>query len=176
MSLVDRSRKAIVLAAGTRNLLSDEDTFFGMLAQERFRENTPDFIQLVHNHKRFLSKFHICVFNVKKWFWLLKPFLHTIWIWICKKLTSSTPVSVWRLHHQDQGKDCQRAKGKYVVEPPDSNLGVCDTESGIRGIFLTPGIWKARKKAKATRLNQRVSQDPEYKRFQPQNHFLTPTF
>ena len=142
MSLVDRSRKAIVLAAGTRNLLSDEDTFFGMLAQERFCENTPDFIQLVHNHKRFLSKFHICVFNVKKWFWLLKPFLHTIWI--CKKLTSSTPVSVWRLHHQDQGKDCQRAKGKNVVEPPDSNLGVCDTESaaGIRGYFLPLGSGK----------------------------------
>ena len=55
-----------------------------------------------------------------------------------KKLTSSTPVSVWRLHHQDQGKDCQRAKGKNVVEPPDSNLGVCDTESaaGIREYFL----------------------------------------
>ena len=25
----------------------------------------------------------------------------------------------------------------------------------------TPGIWKARKKTKATRLNQRVSQEPE---------------
>ena len=28
-------------------------------------------------------------------------------------------------------------------------------------ILPTPGIWKARKKTRATRLNQRVSQEPE---------------
>jgi len=38
----------------------------------------------------------------------------------------STAFPIGLLHHEDKGKDCQRAQRKDVVEPPHSNLGICN--------------------------------------------------